>query len=71
MKHILYSVSKYNYSDLIMPRSTLEVEVYTRTQVQGAGIGSQTVNSGEEVALSCQVRMGNWEIGNYSFCTND
>ena len=52
-----------------MPRSTVEVEVYTRTQVQGAGIGSQTVNSGEEVALSCQVRMGNWEMGNYSFCT--
>ena len=44
---------------LTMPRSTVEVEVYTRTQVQGAGIGSQTVNSGEEVALSCQVRMGN------------
>ena len=45
-----------------MPRSTVEVEVYTRTQVQGAGIGSQTVNSGEEVALSCQVRLGNGKL---------
>ena len=47
---------------LIMPRSTVEVEVYTRTQVQGAGIGSRTVNSGEEVALSCQVRLGNGKL---------
>ena len=38
-------------------RSTVEVEMYTRTQVTGVGIGSQTVNSGEEVTLSCQVRI--------------
>ena len=36
-------------------RSTVEVEMYTRTQVTGTGIGSHTVNSGEEVTLSCQV----------------
>ena len=36
-------------------RSTVEVEMFTRTQVTGTGIGSQTVNSGEEVTLSCQV----------------
>ena len=29
-----------------------------RTQVTGTGIGSQTVNSGEEVVLTCQVRVG-------------
>ena len=36
-------------------RSTVEVEMFTRTQVTGTGIGSQTVNSGDEVTLSCQV----------------
>ena len=32
--------------------------MYRRTQVTGTGIGSQTVNSGEEVVLTCQVRVG-------------
>ena len=40
---------------MLLLRSTVEVEMFTRTQVTGTGIGSQTVNSGEEVTLSCQV----------------